>query len=71
MSRPYLYVSRYITISKCSIVYRVKSELRIFDRNVNLKYRYERRNFWTRGYLVDIVERNEKRIKEYIKSVRR
>ena len=43
----------------------------LFNRHANLKYRYERRNFWARGYLIDIVERNEKAIKEYIKSVER
>ena len=40
----------------------------IFDRYANLKHRYKRRNFCTRGYFVDTVGRNEKAIKEYIKN---
>ena len=38
----------------------------IFDRHANLKYKYVRRNFWERGYFVDIVGWNEEMIKEYI-----
>lgn len=40
----------------------------IFDRHVNLKYRYGSRSFWVRSYLVDSVGRNEKMITIYIKS---
>lgn len=40
----------------------------IFDRHANLKYKYGRRNSWARGYLVDTVGKNEKIIKEYIRS---
>lgn len=32
-----------------------KSSLMIFDRHVELKYRYENRKFWCRGYYVDTV----------------
>ena len=39
-----------------------KSSLMIFDRHANLKYRYGNRHFWCRGYYVDTVGRNEKRI---------
>ena len=45
-----------------------KSSLMIFDRHANLKYKYGRRNFWCRGYFVDTVGKNEKRISEYVKS---
>ena len=48
-----------------------KSALMIFDRHANLKYKYGRRNFWTRGYYVDTVGRNQKVIEEYKKPVRR
>ena len=45
-----------------------KSTLMIFDRHVNLKYKYGNRHFWARGYYVDTVGKNQKRIEEYIKN---
>ncbi len=45
-----------------------KSSLMIFDRHANLKYKYGNRHFWCRGYYVDTVGRNRKRIEEYIRS---
>lgn len=45
-----------------------KSSLIIFDRHANLKYKYGNRHFWCRGYYVDMVGRNEKKIKEYIQN---
>ena len=39
-----------------------KSSLIIFDRYANLKYKYENRRFWCRGYGVDTVEKNTKNI---------
>ena len=45
-----------------------KSSLIIFDRHANLKYKYGNRKFWCRGYYVDTVGRNEKKIKEYIQN---
>ena len=45
-----------------------KSSLMIFDRHANLKYKYGSRHFWSRGYFVDTVGRNERAIKEYIKN---
>ena len=45
-----------------------KSALMIFDRHANLKYKYGNRHFWSRGYYVDTVGRNEGAIKEYIKN---
>ena len=44
-----------------------KSSLMIFDRHANLKYKYGNRHFWCRGYYVDTVGRNKKRIAEYIR----
>ena len=44
-----------------------KSSLMIFDRHANLKYKYGIRHFWCRGYYVDTVGRNKKRIAEYIR----
>ena len=45
-----------------------KSSLMIFDRYVNLKYKYGNRTFWCRGYYVDTVGRNKERIAQYIKN---
>jgi len=45
-----------------------KSSLMIFDRHSNLKYKYGNRHFWCRGYYVDTVGKNAKKIKEYIKN---
>lgn len=45
-----------------------KSSLMIFDKFAHLKYRYGNRKFWCRGYYVDTVGRNQKKIAEYIKN---
>ena len=45
-----------------------KSFLMIFDKFANLKYRYGNRHFWCRGYYVDTVGKNEKKIAEYIRT---
>jgi putative transposase len=43
-----------------------KSSLMIFERHANLKYKYGNRHFWCRGYFVDTVGKNAKKIEEYI-----
>ena len=45
-----------------------KSSLMIFDRHANLKYKYGNRNFWCRGYYVDTVGKNAKKIEAYIRK---
>jgi putative transposase len=45
-----------------------KSSLMIFDRHAHLKYKYGNRHFWCRGYYVDTVGKNEKRIAEYVRN---
>ena len=45
-----------------------KSSLMIFDKHANLKYKYGNRHFWCRGYYVDTVGRNEKKIAEYVRN---
>ena len=45
-----------------------KSSLMIFDRYANLKYKYGNRHFWCRGYYVDTVGKNTKKIEEYIRT---
>lgn len=59
---PYLSISQFMGYIKS------KSALMIFDRHANLKYKYGRRNFWSRGYFVDTVGKNERVIQEYIKN---
>ena len=45
-----------------------KSTLLIFEKHANLKYKYGNRHFWAKGYFVDTVGKNEKKIKEYIQN---
>ena len=45
-----------------------KSSLMIFGRHANLKYKYGNRHFWCRGYYVDTVGKNAKKIEEYIRN---
>ena len=40
----------------------------IFDRHANLKYKYGNRNFWCRGYYVNTVGKNAKKIEAYIRN---
>jgi putative transposase len=43
-----------------------KSSLIIHERHANLKYKHGNRSFWCRGYFVDTVGKNTKKITEYI-----
>ena len=45
-----------------------KSTLMIFERHANMKYKYGRRVFWTKGYYVNTVGGNKKAIQEYIRN---
>ena len=45
-----------------------KSTLMIFERHANLKYKYGNRQFWCRGYYVDTVGKNAKKIEAYIRN---
>ena len=45
-----------------------KSTLMIFERHANLKYKYGRRVFWTKGYYVNTVGGNEAKIRKYIRD---
>ena len=59
---PHRSVSQYMGYLKS------KSSLMIFDRHANLKYKYGNRHFWCRGYYVDTVGKNTKKIEEYIRD---
>ena len=44
-----------------------RSSLMIYEKYPELKYKYRNREFWCRGYYVDTVGKNAKKIEEYIK----
>lgn len=45
-----------------------KNSLMIFEKWGNMKYKYRNREFCCRGYYVDTVGKNTKKIKEYIEK---
>lgn len=45
-----------------------KSSLMIYEKWGNMKFKYRNRQFWCRGYYVDTVGKNEKKISEYISN---
>ena len=45
-----------------------KSSIMIHERHGNLKYKYGNRSFWCRGFYVDTVGKNKKKIEEYIRN---
>ena len=45
-----------------------KRSLMIYEQWGNVKYKYRNREFWCRGYYVDTVGKNAKKIEEYIKN---
>lgn len=44
-----------------------KSSIMVYNKWGNMKYKYRNRSFWCRGYYVDTVGKNTKKIQEYIK----
>ena len=40
----------------------------MYEQFGDLKYRYRNKEFWCRGYYVDTVGKNAKKIKEYIQN---
>ena len=44
------------------------TSLMIYEQFPNLKYKYRNREFWCRGYYVDTVGKNAKKIEEYIRN---
>ena len=45
-----------------------KSSLMIYEKWGNMKFKYRDQQFWYRGYYVDTVGKNEKKIAEYISN---
>ena len=61
-------VPRKYSISQVMGYLKGKSNLMIFEKYANLKYKYGNRHFWCRGFYVDTVGRNKKAIAEYIRN---
>lgn len=45
-----------------------KSSQMIFEKWANARFKYRSREFWCRGYYVDTVGKNTKKITEYIQN---
>jgi GH25 family lysozyme M1 (1,4-beta-N-acetylmuramidase) len=64
--------AKYKCIKFCGILERKKYTndicLMIFEMHANLKYKFGNRHFWCRGYYVDTVGKNAKKIQEYIQN---
>ena len=45
-----------------------KSSQMIYEKWSNARYKYSNREFWCRGYSVDTVGKNTKKIQEYIQN---
>ena len=45
-----------------------KSSTMLYEQFGELKYKYRNREFWCRGYYVDTIGKNEKRIEEYVRN---
>jgi putative transposase len=45
-----------------------KSALMMFDKHVNLKYKFGNRHFWAGGYYVSTVGINEATVAKYIRD---
>ena len=59
------------SVSDIVVYLKGKSSLMIFEKHANLKYKYESRHFWCRGYYVVTVGKNTaaiKAIKAYIQN---
>ena len=57
-----------ISISNFMGYLKGKSSLAIYEKWGNMKYKYKGRSFWCRGYYVDTVGKNTKKIREYIQN---
>ena len=56
------------TVSKFMWYLEGKSSTMLYEAFGELKYKYRNREFWCKGYYVDTVGKNEKRISEYISN---
>ena len=56
-----------ISISSFMGYLKGKSNLMLYEKFPELKYKYRNREFWCRGYYVDTAGKNAHKIQEYIK----
>ena len=56
-----------ISVSRFMGYLKGKSSTMLYEQFGELKYKYRNREFWCRGYYVDTVGKNAKKIEEYIK----
>ena len=71
LRRPYTHVDRDTTENERIRIYgylKGKSSQMIYEKWANLRYKYRSREFWCRGYYVDTVGKNTKKIQEYIQN---
>ena len=54
------------SVSTIMVFLKGKSNIMIYSRWGTARYKYRNREFWCRDYYVDTVEKNTKKIKEYI-----
>ena len=47
---------------------KVKGAAKMYEQFGELKYKYRSREFWCKGYYVDTVGKNERRIAEYVRN---
>ena len=57
-----------MSVSSFMVYLKGKSSLMIYQRWGNMKFKYRNREFWCRGFYVDTVGKNTKKIKEYISN---
>ena len=57
-----------MSVSGFMVYLKGKSSLMIYQRWGNMKFKYRNREFWCRGFYVDTVGKNAKKIKEYISN---
>ena len=57
-----------ISISSFMGFLKGKSSLMIYEKWGNMKFKYRNREFWCRGYYVDTVGKNAKKMQEYIQK---
>ena len=57
-----------ISVSGFMGILKGKSSVLIYEKFGDMKYKYRNREFWCRGYYVDTVGKNAKKIEEYIRN---
>ena len=61
-------IPRKMSVSSFMGYLKGKSSTMLYEQFSELKYKYRNREFWCRGYYVDTVGKNTKKIKEYIEN---